>query len=93
MKYPPIKKNKGDPPVSGNILLRGSMNNQKIKKQFRIGYLKTFIQPLPHTCPECGNPLDNAEDEIYCKHCGLVTSASIRYVAGQKICLPYGIKI
>ena len=33
------------------------------------------------------------EDEAYCTRCGLVTSASIRYVAGKKIDLPYGIRL
>lgn len=44
-------------------------------------------------CPECGNDIiysTEDEDEAYCSYCGLVTSASIEYVAGIKIDLPYG---
>lgn len=77
-----------------NSIVRGTMkNSDEIRKKFRINYLKTFIKPLTYICPECGHELHNEEDEIICTHCGLITSASIRYVAGQKICLPYGIKI
>jgi NADH pyrophosphatase NudC (nudix superfamily) len=47
-------------------------------------------------CPECGGEIEYSsedEDEAYCKTCGLVTSASIRYVAGIRIDLPYGIRL
>ena len=58
----------------------------------RVFYLRTFIKPLPNTCPECGHDLDTTidEDETICSHCGLITSMSIEYVAGQKIKLPHG---
>lgn len=47
-------------------------------------------------CPECHHEIEyntEDEDEAYCTYCGLVTSASIRYVAGQKIDLPYGLRL
>jgi len=47
-------------------------------------------------CPECGTftialSLDKSYE--YCTECGLITRASIDYVAGQRIDLPYGILI
>lgn len=82
----------------GNILIE-DMNNEywdktqdEIKKELRLIYLKTFIKPLPPYCPECGEPLTTTEDEdeTICTQCGLIVSASIEYVAGVKIILPYG---
>ena len=63
----------------------------------RKHYINTFLnhQSLKH-CPECGAEIQYSsedEDEAYCTKCGLVTSASIRYVAGKKIDLPYGIRL
>ena len=52
-------------------------------------------KPL-NICPECGAEVKYStedEDEAYCTHCGLITSASIQYVAGIKIDLPYGIRL
>lgn len=62
------------------------------QKRYRIMYLHTFISPLPQHCPECQAELTSSpdEDETLCPVCGLITSMSIDYVAGQKIDLPYG---
>ena len=72
-------------------LVERNMNDKKWNNP-RLFYLKSFIKPLPQTCPECGNTLDTTidEDETICSHCGLVTSASIEYVGLEKIDLPYG---
>jgi NAD-dependent DNA ligase len=58
----------------------------------RLFYLKSFVKPLPNTCPECGCELTTTEDEdeTICTGCGLITSMSIEYVASHKIILPYG---
>ena len=66
--------------------------NEEKQKEQRLEYLKTFIKPLPHTCPECQGELSTTidEDETICTYCGLITSMSIEYTAGQKIDLPYG---
>jgi len=60
-------------------------------------YIQSFLnhESLAY-CPECQGEIEYSsedEDEAYCTQCGLVTSASIRYVAGQKIDLPYGIRL
>ena len=60
-------------------------------------YINSFLnhESLRY-CPECGAEVEYSyedEDEAYCTHCGLVTSASIQYVAGRKINLPYGIRL
>lgn len=78
--------------------IEGTMNDKKWLNQkqhqnsIRLAFIKSFNIPLPTICPECGNILltSQDEDETLCSHCGLVTSASIEYVAGQKIDLPYG---
>ena len=47
-------------------------------------------------CPECGTmtiKLSDTNDYEYCTECGLITRASVKFVAGQKIDLPYGILI
>ena len=47
-------------------------------------------------CPECGTrtiTLDEDKCEEYCTRCGYVTRAASRYVAGEKINLPYGLII
>lgn len=48
-----------------------------------------------HFCPECGTRLDNDLDkgDDYCPNCGLITRSSSEYTMGQKIRLPYGLKI
>ena len=83
----------------GNILIEDKMNDDywdktqdEIKTELRINYLKTFIKPLSNLCPECHNILTTTEDEdeTICTHCGLITSMSIEYCAGQRIDLPYG---
>lgn len=80
----------------GNLIIE-DMNHwdktsDQIQKEIRLTYLKTFTRPLPRFCPECGAELKTSidEDETTCPDCGLITSASIEYVAGQKITLPYG---
>jgi ribosomal protein S27AE len=50
----------------------------------------------PEICPECGTrtiTLDEDKCEEYCTRCGYVTRAASRYVAGEKINLPYGLII
>lgn len=47
-------------------------------------------------CPECETlTIQQSQDKSheYCTKCGLITRASISYVAGLKIDLPYGILI
>ena len=47
-------------------------------------------------CPECKTftiQLSENRSYEYCTRCGLITRASITYVAGRKIDLPYGILI
>lgn len=57
-----------------------------------------FIQQMQnheniHQCPECrGKIITDEWGEEYCENCGLVTRTQIRYVAGHKIRLPYGLK-
>lgn len=60
-------------------------------------YINSFLnhESLQY-CPECGGEVEYSsedEDEAYCTSCGLITSASSQYVAGQKIILPYGIRL
>lgn len=74
-----------------------SYYNIRKDMNLRKHYINTFInhQSLKH-CPECGAEIQYSsedEDEAYCTKCGLITSASIRYVAGKKIDLPYGIRL
>ena len=48
----------------------------------------------PEICPECRTRtiiLDNDKCEEYCTKCGTITRAPTRFVAGEKIDLPYGI--
>ena len=52
-------------------------------------------KPL-NKCPECHGQIEYStedEDEAYCTECGLIVSASIAYVAGFKIDLPYGLRL
>ena len=47
-------------------------------------------------CPECQTitiKLSQDRSHEYCTKCGLITRASIEYVAGRRIDLPYGILI
>jgi len=76
--------------VMGNNIVRG--HDEMKWKDPRIFFLKSFIKPLPTSCPECGNELTSTldQDETICTHCGLITSASIEYVGLRKIDLPYG---
>ena len=77
-----------------NILIRKDKMNHdkwKPKRDPRITYLNTFIKPLPTYCPECNSDkLVDGEAERYCSKCGLVVTASIEYVSGCQIILPYG---
>lgn len=75
------------------------MQEQKEKWENPRGYyLKSILnhESLKY-CPECGHEIEYSstddEDESYCTHCGLITSASIQYVAGIKIDLPYGLRL
>ena len=66
-------------------------------KSLRMIYINKCLNHKPlNRCPECGGEIEYSsedEDEAYCKECGLITSASIQYVAGKKIDLPYGIRL
>ena len=75
--------------MNANSIIRGQMNDDKWLNP-RLFYLQKFVIPQPTTCPECGGELHSSEDEdeTICSECGLITSASIRYVAGIKINLP-----
>lgn len=57
-------------------------------------FINSFLNHTPlNTCPECGHDITYStedEDEAYCTKCGLVVMASIEYVAGIHINLPYG---
>jgi len=79
--------------VMSNSIVRGhkQMKDEKWLDP-RLFFLKSFVKPLPNICPECGNELTTTidEDETICTHCGLITSASIEYVAGKRIIYPYG---
>jgi ribosomal protein S27AE len=93
-----MKDYKQGVPVLSNSLVEGMKNRYwgktraELEKEQRLAYLKKNHKPLSSKCPECGNDLTPTEDEdeIYCTHCGLITSMSIEYVAGMKIDLPYG---
>ena len=60
-------------------------------------FLDSFLNHKPlNKCPECGHQIeytDEDETEAYCTHCGLIVASSIQYVAGQKIDLPYGLRL
>ena len=77
--------------MSNSVVRKDKMNTDKWKrKDPRITYLNTFIKPLPDTCPECEGDLESGEAESYCEKCGLGVTASIEYVSGKYIILPYG---
>lgn len=46
-------------------------------------------------CPECETKtiIENEWGEEYCSQCGLIVRSPYTYVGGQRIILPYGIKI
>ena len=69
-----------------------NLTREELDKLIRLAYLETFIKPVPSYCPECNSELTTTEDEdeTICTYCGLITSASSEYVAGNKINLPYG---
>lgn len=79
-----------------NIKIDETFDINEYAKSLRRFYISKCInhQSLKY-CPECGGEVDinEDEDEAYCTICGLVTSASICYVAGIKIDLPYGIRL
>ena len=94
--------------ISGPTNSHYNMKRNKLKEKMMQEQNKKWLNPrkyyinsfLNHTslkyCPECGAEIKYSsedEDEAYCTHCGLVTSASITYVAGIKIDLPYGIRL
>ena len=82
---------------------RKKLKEKMIKKQNekwenpRKYFINSFLnhESLKH-CPECGGEIEYSsedEDEAICTECGLITSASSRYVAGVMIDLPYGIRL
>lgn len=83
-----------------NIIVRKDMDKDKswlcpeeAKREARLNYIKSIQAHTPNYCPECGHSLIHEEDEVYCMDCGLIVMASISYVAGQPITLPYGLLI
>lgn len=78
--------------MGNKVISKDKMNNTDKwkRKDPRIVYLNTFIKPLPNICPECEGDLESGEAESYCEKCGLVVTASIEYVSGRQIILPYG---
>ena len=74
--------------MTNSIVRENRMDDEWLNP--RLYYLKKLIKPRPNYCPECNTTLEHDEDEIYCPKCGLVTSASIEYVAGFRIRFPYG---
>ena len=81
--------------MNENSIIRGEMKNNNRWLNPRLFYLNTFVKSMPNTCPECGSELYSSEDgdETICTGCGLITSASTRYVAGERIDLLYGIRL
>lgn len=90
-------------PKSHSIMKRKKLREKMIKEANkkwlnpRKYYINSFLnhQSLKY-CPECGGEIEYSsedEDEAICTTCGLITSASIRYVAGKKIDLPYGLRL
>ena len=59
--------------------------------EIRLNYIRKMQSHLPSECPECESELVTDDSEIYCAKCGLVVAASMEYVAGVRIDLPYGI--
>ena len=79
-------------PVNTNSNIRASIKMTPAQNT-RIHYLKSIQAHTPKTCPFCAHTLTNDNQQIYCPQCGLVCQDSTQYVAGEKICLPYGLKI
>ena len=82
--------------VMRRIKIDANFNINEYAKSIRLNYIMKCINHKPlNQCPECGAPVTSTEDsdEIYCTRCGLITSASIQYVAGKKIKLPHGIRL
>ena len=82
--------------IMRRINIDETFNINEYAKSIRRAYINKCINHKPlNKCPECGAPVTATEDtdEIYCTKCGLITSASIAYVAGKKIDLPHGIRI
>ena len=75
--------------MTNNIMRKTNMEKWDNPRLF---YLNSIIQPQPNTCPECDGDLitSDDQDETLCSSCGLIVSASIEYVAGIRIVLPYG---
>lgn len=70
--------------------------NEYAKSLRRIYINKCLNHQSLKYCPECGGEIEYSsedEDEAICTTCGLITSASMRYVAGKKIDLPYGLRL
>lgn len=63
------------------------------KTQKRLYYIKGIQAHTPNTCPFCAHELTVDDEQVYCPQCGLVCQDSTQYVAGTRICLPYGLKI
>ena len=71
-------------------------NNIHIEDGDSIDELDISILDDPTICPECRTRtiiLDEEKCEEYCTRCGTITRAASRYVAGEKIELPYGLII
>ena len=79
-------------PTEKQQFMNNELTSDEVKALIRVNYISSFSKPLPSYCPECGQLLTSTEDEdeTICTGCGLITSMSIEYVAGERITLPYG---
>lgn len=71
-------------------------NNIHIEDGDSTDELDISILDDPDICPVCHTRtivLDEEKCEEYCTHCGTITRAASRYVAGEKIELAYGLII
>ena len=60
----------------------------------RLDFINKMSNHEPiYQCPECrSNIITDESGEEYCSTCGLVTRTYYKYVAGQCISLPFGLK-
>ena len=73
-----------------------TLNKKKHTSKINIDDLDINVNEDPEVCPCCKTrtvTLDAEKCEEYCTTCGCITRASSRYVAGEKVDLPYGLII
>ena len=86
-------------PVMTNSIIEDMKDKEWLKTtaekeaEYRLAFLKSFIKGLPHYCPECRNPLETDDEQIYCPNCGLICMDSTKYTAGMKYEPPHGLKL